>query len=196
MAAGHDFPSFDAVVLAAGRSTRMGGPNKLLIDIDGEPLIRRTLRAVRAARPDRVVVVTGFEADAVREAVGDLPDRIVHNPDFDQGMASSLKAGVAACTHCASAMICLGDMPWVRARTMRRMWEVADHRRIVVPVFQGRWGNPVIWSSAYFPELAALAGDRGARSLMERYPPTLLETDDAGILRDVDTPEALDADRP
>src|SRR5262249_22248058 len=85
-----------AVVLAAGRSTRMGGPNKLLAEIRGRPLVRITVETALASRADPVIVVTGHERDRVEQALAGLDVRLVHNPDYADGLSTSLKAGIAA----------------------------------------------------------------------------------------------------
>ena len=105
-----------AIVLAAGRSTRMGGPNKLLAEIGGRPLVRIAAEAALASRARPVIVVTGHQREQVEEALAGLPVRLVHNPDFADGLGTSLKAGIAAVPADADgAIVCLGDMPQVDA---------------------------------------------------------------------------------
>jgi molybdenum cofactor cytidylyltransferase len=185
-----------AIVLAAGRASRMG-ENKLLAELDGEPLVRHAVRAALASPARPVVVVTGNDADRVRAAVAGLPVEIVHNPDYATGMASSLRAGVAAVKDAAGALVCLGDMPRVTAAHLARLVDefvaADDDGAIVVPTCDRKRGNPVLWGCRRFAEIDALAGDVGARAIIDRHPDDVrsVAIDDPAILVDVDTPEAL-----
>jgi molybdenum cofactor cytidylyltransferase len=184
-----------AVVLAAGRASRMGS-NKLVADLDGEPIVRRTVRAVLASAARPVVVVTGHEAAAVHGALAGLDVRFVHNPDYAAGMSTSLRAGVAAAGAVDAAMICLGDMPRLEARHFDGLiaaYRAGDPDEILVPVYDRKRGNPVLWPRRYFAEIAALTGDVGARALLEQHADHVrpIASDDAAILVDVDTPDAL-----
>ena len=101
-----------AIVLAAGRSTRMGGPNKLTAEINGQPLVRIAAEAALASRARPVIVVTGHQHEAVAAAVGGLPVEIVRNPEFAKGLSTSLKAGIAAVpADCDGAIVCLATCP-------------------------------------------------------------------------------------
>ena len=187
-----------AIVLAAGRSTRMGGPNKLTAEVAGKPLLRIAAEEALASRADPVIVVTGHQRDRVEQALAGLNVRFVHNPGFADGLSTSLRAGIAAVPADADgAIVCLGDMPQVRAALIDRLIAAFDPARgalIVVPTIQGKRGNPVLWSRRFFPELAALEGDVGARHLIGTYGEALTEvTADAAALIDIDTPEALSA---
>lgn len=188
-----------ALVLAAGRSTRMGGPNKLLAPIGGRPLVRITADHVLASRARPVVVVTGHQREAVEAALGALPVSLVHNPDFAEGLSTSLKTGIAALPEDVDGVIvCLGDMPQVEAELIDRLIGAFDPERgalIAVPTIDGKRGNPVLWSRRFFPELMTLEGDVGARHLITQYAEAVVETPaaNAGALLDIDTPEALRA---
>jgi molybdenum cofactor cytidylyltransferase len=190
-------PRIAAIVLAAGTSSRMGGRNKLLQEMDGRPMIRRTVEAVAASAASPVVVVTGRDAEAVRAALDGLEVRFAHNPAFADGMAGSLKTGIEALPEDADGVVvALGDMPLVSAHHIERLIAAFDEdegRTICVPTHDGKWGNPVLWSRRYFPEMRAITGDKGARGLLHTYAETLCEVpmDDEGILRDFDTPEAF-----
>jgi molybdenum cofactor cytidylyltransferase len=184
-----------AVVLAAGRASRMGS-NKLIAELDGEPIVRRTVRAVLGSRARPVVVVTGHEAEAVRGALAGLDVRLVHNPDFADGMSTSLRAGIAAAGAVHAALVCLGDMPRLEAHHLDAVidaFAAGDPDQIVVPTYDRKRGNPVLWPSCYFTEIAELSGDVGARALIDRHADhvRLLAIDDPAILVDVDTPAAL-----
>jgi molybdenum cofactor cytidylyltransferase len=187
-----------AVILAAGRSTRMGGPNKLLAEIGGRPLVRIAAEQALASRARPVIVVTGHQHDKVEAALEGLDVQRVHNPDFADGLSTSVKAGLAAVPEDVDgAIVCLGDMPQVTASLIDKLLAAFDPERgalVVVPSIDGQRGNPVIWARRFFPELMALDGDIGARQLIGRYPEAVAEvplTDSAALI-DVDTPEALD----
>lgn len=188
-------PGIAAVVLAAGRASRMGS-NKLIAELDGEPIVRRTVRAVLGSRARPVIVVTGHEAEAVRAALAGLDVQFAHNPDFALGMSTSLRVGVAAAGAVAGALICLGDMPKLEARhldTVIDAYRSGDPDEIIVPTCDRKRGNPVLWPQSYFAEIAELTGDVGARALIDRHAEQvrLLAIDDPAILVDVDTPAAL-----
>jgi molybdenum cofactor cytidylyltransferase len=185
-----------AIILAAGRSTRMGGPNKLLARFAGAPLIRRVAENALASSADPVIVVTGHRAGDISKALVGLNVRVVDNPDFAEGLATSLKAGLAAVPESANgALVLLADMPGVTAEIMDRL--IATFRAkatpaIVLPTVGGKRGNPVLWSRAFFPELLAVTGDTGARHIIARHEEAVerVEIGEAAGL-DVDTPEAL-----
>jgi molybdenum cofactor cytidylyltransferase len=189
------------VVLAAGRSSRMGGPNKLLAEIGGKPLVRIVVDAVLASRARPVVVVTGHQRDKVEAALAGLSVKFVHNPHFADGLGTSLKAGIAALpAEADGAIVCLGDMPQVDSALIDRLIGAfdPDHGALVVlPTIDGKRGNPVVWSRRFFPDLMTVEGDVGARYLIGRYTEAVAEVPLTGTaaLTDVDTPEALEAVR-
>jgi molybdenum cofactor cytidylyltransferase len=186
-----------AVVLAAGRSTRMGGPNKLLAEIARRPLVRIAAEAALASGAKPVIVVAGHQHDQVEQALTGLPVRVVHNPNFADGLGTSLRVGIAAVpAEADGAIVLLGDMPQVDARLIDRLITAFDPDRgalVVVPTFEGKRGNPVLWSRRFFPDLMAIEGDVGARHLIGRYGEAVVEVpvDGKGALTDIDTPEAL-----
>jgi molybdenum cofactor cytidylyltransferase len=193
-------PRVAAVILAAGRSRRMGGANKLLERLDGVPMVRRVTETVMDAGLDPVVVVLGHDAGAVRHALDGLPVRFTVNRRYRAGMSSSVAAGIRAVRGRAdAALIVLADMPWITAPDMRAIVEAftAGQRGICAPVVDGRRGNPVLWSDRYFAELEALEGDVGARRLLTKHADDLHEVPVSGdrVFRDIDTLEALDAAR-
>jgi molybdenum cofactor cytidylyltransferase len=189
--------SVAALVLAAGRSTRMGGPNKLVAEIGGKPLVRIAAEQALGSRAKPVIVVTGHQRERVEAALAGLPVRLVHNPDFADGLATSVKAGIAAVPAAADgAVICLGDMPQVDAALINRLIDAfaPEHGALaVIPTINGKRGNPVLWSRRFFPELMAIEGDVGARNLIARYGEAVIEVPVTGeaALTDIDTQEAL-----
>jgi molybdenum cofactor cytidylyltransferase len=188
-----------AIILAAGRSTRMGGPNKLLAELGGKPLVRIVTEQALASKAQGVIVVTGHQAEQVEKALQGLKVTFVRNPDFAAGLASSVKAGVAAAPKGADgAVICLGDMPLISAHLIDRLIEAFAPDRgnlIAVPVSDGRRGNPVLWSRRFFNELMTLDGDIGARHLIAKHSEAVAEVpvEGHGAFLDIDTPQALEA---
>jgi molybdenum cofactor cytidylyltransferase len=186
-----------AVILAAGRSTRMGGPNKLLAEIGGRPLVRIAVEEALASRARPVIVVTGHQREQVEAALQGLDVKRVHNPNFADGLSTSVRTGLAAVPEGADgAVVCLGDMPQVRAPLIDKLIAAFDPERValvVIPTIDGKRGNPVVWSRRFFPELMALEGDVGARNMIARYAEAVVEVPltDTAALVDVDTPEAL-----
>jgi len=195
----HPVRSFAAVVLAAGRSSRMGGPNKLLAEIGGRPLVRIVVEQALASRARPVVVVTGHQRERVEAALAGLPVKCVHNPHYADGLGTSLKAAIAGLpAEVDGAIVCLGDMPQVDAALIDRLIGAIDPDKgalVAVPTIDGKRGNPVVWSRRFFPDLTAVEGDVGARHLIGRYAEAVVEVPVSGdaALTDIDTPEALEA---
>jgi molybdenum cofactor cytidylyltransferase len=190
-------PRIGAILLAAGRSSRMGSANKLLSEVAGEAMVARALDALLASRARPIVAVVGHEAAKLRAAIADRPVGIVENPAYASGMASSLKAGLLALpVDIDGVLICLGDMPRVDPGALDRLiaaFNPTEGRAICLPVWQGKRGNPVLWAKRFFAEMGSLAGDVGARHLIGQYGELVAEVpmpDDA-VLLDIDTPEAL-----
>jgi molybdenum cofactor cytidylyltransferase len=187
-----------AIILAAGRSTRMGGPNKLLAEFRGKTLVRIVTEQALASKAQGVIVVTGHQAAEVEKSLQGLKVKFVRNPDFAAGLASSVKSGIAAVPDNADgAVVCLGDMPLIDAHLIDRLIEAFSPDRgslIAVPVNDGRRGNPVLWSRRFFKELMTLDGDIGARHLIAKHSETVAEVpvEGFGAFLDIDTPEALE----
>lgn len=182
-----------AVVLAAGAARRFG-EQKLLAPLQGRPVVRWTVEQVTASGVDRTVVVLGRETDAVRAALADLPVSFVPNPRFQEGMGTSVAAGVGALDASAEAvLVVLGDQP-IPAQVIDRLLRAhrASKLPIVAPSYGGQRGNPVLFSSSVFSQLLQLEGDRGARGLLERSPGKLLLVPfPHPPPPDIDTPEDL-----
>lgn len=194
-------PAVAAVVLAAGQSRRMGGDNKLLADIGGAPMIARVVDALLDAPVSDIVVVTGHERARVAQALAGRPVRLLHNPDHARGMSTSLCAGIRALApDVDAALVCLGDMPGVRAGHIEALvaaFAPDAGRAICIPVHAGRRGHPVLFGAAFFDEVCAITGDVGARAVLDAHASAAhaVPVDDRGILVDVDTADALAAVR-
>jgi len=192
-------PRIAALLLAAGQSRRMGGPNKLLAEIDGRPMVARVAQRLLSSHARPIVAVLGNEADSVDAALGRLPVERVRNPAFTEGLSTSLKRGLAALMpECDGVIVCLGDMPLVTGRDLDRLisaFNPLEGRAIIVPTRRGKRGNPVLWARRFFPEMAGLAGDVGAKHLIGEHADLVyeVEMDSDGVLVDVDTPDALAA---
>jgi molybdenum cofactor cytidylyltransferase len=195
----HRRPRIAALVMAAGRSSRMGDANKLLAELDGEPMVRRVVQAALASAAAPVMVVLGHDAHRVRGALRGCKVHFVDNPAYAEGMSTSLRQGLAALPgDSEGAVVLLGDMPRIDATAIDRLiaaFDPAEGRSICVPVWNGKRGNPVLWAQRYFAEMAEIAGDVGARHLIGEHADQVAEVtmpDDAALV-DIDTPEALEA---
>ena len=196
-------PRIAALVLAAGQSRRMGPDNKLLAEVAGKPMVVRAVEAAGASQAEPVIVITGHERDRVEAALAGLPVQRVHNPDYAQGLSTSLHRGLAALpAGTDGVVVCLGDMPRVEAAAIDRLiaaFDTLEGRAICVPTWDGKRGNPVLFASRFLAEMQEIAGDVGARYLIGEYPELVVEvamngtTAGHGVLLDVDTPEALAA---
>lgn len=188
-----------AIVLAAGESQRMGEQNKLLLPFHGRPLIEHVVQTVCASEAGEVIVVLGYEADRVREVLDDYDVTCVHNPRFREGMTTSIHAGVrAAAPETDGFMICLSDLPLIEPEELNTLIAAleATHRTdgqgIVVPVFQGQRGNPVLFSAHYKPDILAHDGLMGCKGVVKQHRERVVEVEMESdhVLRDIDTPEA------
>ncbi|MBI3989928.1 MAG: nucleotidyltransferase family protein [candidate division NC10 bacterium] len=185
-----------AVVLAAGAASRFG-EQKLLVPLEGKLLIRWTVEHVLASQVEEVVVVLGREAEAVREALTGLPVRFLVNPRYPEGMSSSLQGGVASLDPAVeAALIVLGDQPQITAAIINRIIETyrLSRKPIVVPVYEGVRGNPVLFDASLFPEVMAVTGDQGAREVIAKDPERVASVPfPFPMPRDVDTPDDYQA---
>lgn len=190
-----------SIVLAAGAGSRFGG-SKLTAAWEGGVLLQPALRTARAAPVGEVVVVTGAHASAVEDAVRDVagmagpPMRVVRCADHASGMAASLRCGLAALPNqAAGAFIFLGDMPRVPATLAARLLDRVHAGAVAAaPVCKGRLGHPVLLSRGLFEAFSQAAGDGGGGRMLRNLGGDLarVETDDEGVLEDVDTPADLD----
>lgn len=190
-------PHVAAIVLAAGRSSRMGVRHKLLIEgADGRTMLARTVDHVLASRARPVLVVTGHRDAEIRACLKGRDVVFVPSPRYQEGLAESLKAGLAALPdESAAFLVCLGDMPLVTGTALGQVmaaYDADEGRLIVVPTHGGESGNPVLWDRRFAPDIMALSGDSGAKALLRRHGEVVAEVEvDASVLKDFDTEESL-----
>ena len=181
-----------AIVLAAGLSLRMGRP-KLLLELEGRPIIRHAVERVISAGIRPVFVVAGPEHERLARALEGLPVRFVVNPTPEAGQGSSVSVGVRSLPAGTTAvLIALGDQPGVPAEVIPALLEALKMpgKTIAAPRYADGLGNPVLFAASVLPELLALPGDRGARAVVERDPSRLAVVDiPSSMPRDIDTPE-------
>ncbi|HBM89253.1 MAG TPA: 4-diphosphocytidyl-2C-methyl-D-erythritol kinase [Rhodobiaceae bacterium] len=193
-------PRVAAIILGGGRSTRMGPTNKLTSDFDGKPMIAHVADAALASKADGIILVTGHEKEGVLKALAGRPMEYAHNPDYADGLSTSIRAGIKAAAELDppvdAAVILLGDMPLVSSDLINHLIEArdpTDDKFICVPVVGKKRGNPVLWDASFFPDLLNLSGDVGAKTLMAQNTDLVCEVpvDGDAPLADFDTPEAL-----
>ncbi len=179
------------IILAAGKSSRMG-KMKLLLDIHGKPMLGHVVKSALHSALDEVIVVLGSEHERILESIDFKGATVVFNPDFHKGQSTSLKAGIAAVGEsCDAALFLLGDLPLVGPGVIDAVLQKRKAARasIVVPIFGGKRGNPVLLARSFFPMVLALEGDIGARAILAAQE-ELIETVDIehdGIHLDIDT---------
>jgi molybdenum cofactor cytidylyltransferase len=179
------------IILAAGKSSRMG-QMKLLLDVHGKPMLGHVVESALHSALDEVIVVLGYEHERIQETIDFKGATVVFNPDFLKGQSTSLKAGIVAVGEsCDAALFLLGDLPLVCPGVIDAVVQKhkATHAPIVVPVFAGKRGNPVLLARSLFPMVLALEGDIGARPILAAHK-DIIETVDIehnGIHLDVDT---------
>lgn len=181
------------VLLAAGGATRFGS-QKLVALLDVTPIVHLAARALAEAT-DVGIIVVGSESGAVRAALGDIDARVVENPDWAQGLATSLRCGIAAVpSNVEAAIVTLGDQPRLDVSVVRALiarWRDTGSA-IVSARYRGVRGHPVLFDRSVFAEIATLHGDSGAKRLIEESPDRVAYIDiDSDVPRDVDTPGDL-----
>ncbi len=147
----------------------MGDINKLMLSIEGTPMVVRVVEALERSRVDRILIVTGHQSERISEALSGRKVELVHNQDYEEGIGTSIRTGISTLgKDFDGALIVLADMPWVGTEVVDRLihaFTEADERSIFIPSVGGKRGNPILWSSRHFPELLGLAGDVGGKGL-------------------------------
>jgi molybdenum cofactor cytidylyltransferase len=182
-----------AILLAAGESNRMGQP-KQLMPFGQSTIVERTIDYLLNSAVSETIVVLGYKGEEIRKTIARKPIKIAINPDYQQGMSTSIIAGLKQVDKRARAvLIALGDQPFVNSQTITSLVEafIANNRGILIPVYQGRRGNPVIFAIKYKGELLNLKGDVGGREIIKLHPDDVLEVavNCEGVLLDIDTME-------
>lgn len=189
-------PHCSAVILAAGRASRMGGPNKLLAEFGGVPQIRRIVIAALDSKAGEVIVVVGHQSERIRAALAGLKVSFAANPDYAEGLSTSLRVGIeATSTDAHAALVILSDMPQVTTTHLNALIDAYQPEKgahIALAAVDGKRGNPVLWSRRFFPDLRQLTGDMGARHLLATYAESVVEVEiGTAAAVDIDTPQAL-----
>ncbi len=178
------------IILAAGAAARMGQP-KLLLPWQGESLIRHIARTALQGGLAPVVVVTGSGAEEIRAVLVGMDVHLVHNPAWQTGQSTSVRAGVLALpAQVDAALFLLGDQPYVSPELIQALVQKYRETRppILAPFVGERRANPVLFDRSLFGALCALEGDSGGRSLFKDHPPTPMPWPDERLLLDIDTP--------
>jgi molybdenum cofactor cytidylyltransferase len=179
-----------AIVLAAGKSERMGRP-KALLPLRGKTFLDNILEAILRSSIKQTVVVVGHHRDEIARCVP-LPAKVAFNPDYEKGMVTSFQTGIRALpADVSGALLFLVDHPVIEPGTIESLTTKAAPDRIVVPIFNGRRGHPVLFGSHILQEILALSSDQGANIVVRKDPGRVIEVpvESPGILVDVDTPE-------
>lgn len=185
------------IVLAAGKSSRARGANKLLSKLNGKPVVMATVSGALTADKSDMIVVTGHDHKSVNDALSGYDVSLVHNTAYADGMAGSLKLGLANVPdHANFTFICLADMPFVRPETYEALKASAQRiseARIFIPTYNGKRGHPTLWHRDMFTAFDSISGDIGGKHIIRENEHLVCEVavDDPGILIDLDTPEAL-----
>ena len=187
-----------AVILAAGESKRMGKQNKLLLPVAGEALLVKLIKSVCDSDVGQVIVVIGHEAEKIRRKLNNFPLSFVYNPNFSEGMTTSIKSGVKEVSpDCDGYMICLADMPFINTSEINKLIHaysqnrIKEKRLIVIPVYQGHRGNPVLFSTEFREDILEHKIEYGCKGvIMNNFESVKeIEMDDDSMLLDVDTLE-------
>lgn len=168
-----------AILLAAGESKRMGQPKQLL-PFRGSTILGQIMENLLPSQAAEIIVVLGSQAEKIMPQISREPVKIVVNPDFEQGMSSSIKCGLSRISAAADGvMIVLGDQPLIEKETIDLLIEKhrQSERGIILPVYKGLRGHPVIFTMKYKDELMRLTGDIGGKQIVERHPSDVLEVE-------------------
>ncbi|MEL6187838.1 MAG: nucleotidyltransferase family protein [Myxococcota bacterium] len=183
-----------AVLLAAGFSRRMGAANKLLLPVEGEPLVRRTARRVLAAGFADVVVVSGHQAEAIEAALSDLPLRVVRNPRPEDGQMTSTRIGLDALAAVEGVAIVLSDLVALTASDLRALqaaFRIRPRGEALVPFYRGRRGHPLFLTRRAVDIILSRGGRFGCKHFVRDHPDLayVFEADSERVCIDLDRPE-------
>ena len=180
-----------AILLAAGQSKRMNGENKLTKEIQGIPLIKHSVKNILASSIDELIVVLGYQKEIIEKLIDkNKKIKFVFNKDFESGMASSIKTGLNNLPVKTEAFfICLGDMPMVNQEVYNQLIRSRNNKEIIVPIYKGQQGNPVLFSKSIKEKIMTIQGDVGAKRILELNEDKVLniEINDSSITKDFNT---------
>ena len=180
-----------AILLAAGQSKRMNGENKLTKKIQDIPLIKHSVKNILFSSVDELIVVLGYQKEIIEKLIDkNKKIKFVFNKDFENGMASSIKAGLNHLSNNTEAFfICLGDMPMVNSDIYNQLINSRNQKNIIVPTYNGQQGNPVLFDKSMKEKVIDISGDIGAKKILELNKDKILslEISDQGITRGFDT---------
>jgi molybdenum cofactor cytidylyltransferase len=188
-----------AILLAAGRSQRMGDRNKLLMDVAGQPMVRRAAETLLRSRVSELIAVLGYDQAHIAAALAGLPLRIVINHEHAAGQMSSVRAGIAATPDDPAAIVvALADQPALEPPDIDFLIDAflaLPQPKILVPVYGGQRGNPIVLPGLQRWALAVGGVNFGCRNLIERYPEAVvrIEAPNSHYMQDIDTPAAYHA---
>ena len=183
-----------AILLAAGLSERMGAANKMQLPVDGEPLLRRSVRTLLGASIDHIVVVLGYQHETTRAMIDDLPLSIVVNQDYQSGQMTSVHCGLRALDDSYDGIvIALGDQPALDSVDIDRLVDAFVTRpggEVVIPTYQGARGNPIVISGDSRANIVADHRNLGCRKFIENNPERVhrVEMSNPAFFTDLDTP--------
>ena len=180
-----------AILLAAGQSKRMNGENKLTKKIQGIPLIKHSVKNILSSSVDELIVVLGYQKKIIEKLI-EKNEKIktVFNENFENGIASSIKTGLNHFSEKTEAFfICLGDMPLVNYNIYNQLIKSKDNKKIIVPIYKGQQGNPVLFDKSMKEKIMSISGDAGAKKILELNKDKILnlEINDQNITKGFDT---------
>ena len=182
-----------SIILAAGMSKRMKDRNKLLLQYGELTILEKTINNLSRSNINEIIIVLGHDSNNIKRALKQIKFKKVFNEYYSDGIASSIISGLKAINNSAKGvMICLGDMPQIKTSSynllIEKFYTSFNEKKIILPTYNKKKGNPIILSSFYFNFLYKLKGDKGARDIIEKYASNIIRTeiDDEGLLKDID----------
>ena len=181
-----------SILLAAGQSKRMLGENKLIKDVKGIPLIKYALNNILKSNVNEIIIISGYQNETIEKLI-DKTSRVkfVFNSNYKEGISSSIKKGIKNLSEKNEAFfISLGDMPSINYNTYNQLIKYSKDKKVIVPLFKGQKGNPVLFPKSFEKKLLSIEGDSGAKKMLEINKKKVLnlEIDDPGIIKDLDVP--------